>query len=312
MLTNRRGDDDDWDSGADRGTGGRRGAGGAGGRRLAGRAWSRGDRGRPAGGGGEHLAGRGRPRADTGDARADRRRRSASIELGIHAKQFNIRDGDRELVPVRFDHLPTDYPYTLMVPQNITEQVLLDRLEELGGTVHRPYVATGVTQSRGRSRGHAGQRRRDQGPVRRGRRRHEQHDPRPGRARVRQATTLAAELHPGRRPGGEWAADGRGLLFFSTAPACSWSRRCRTGRSGSSRRSTRRRSSRMSRIAQRLLDVRGPQRTTARVTEVIWGSRFRIHERVADRVPRRAGAAGRRRRPHAQPGRRPGHEPRPA
>src|SRR5436305_12410450 len=34
-----------------------------------------------------------------------------------------------------------------MVPQNITEQVLLDRLEELGGRVHRPYAATGVTQT---------------------------------------------------------------------------------------------------------------------------------------------------------------------
>jgi 2-polyprenyl-6-methoxyphenol hydroxylase-like FAD-dependent oxidoreductase len=34
--------------------------------------------------------------------------------------------------------------------------------------------------------------------------------------------------------------------------------------------------------AQRLLDTRGPHRTSVRVTEVIWGSRFRIHERVAD------------------------------
>jgi len=67
--------------------------------------------------------------------------------LGIQARQFSIRDGDRELVPVRFDRLPTEYPYTLMVPQNITEQVLLDRLEELGGRVHRPYVATGVSQT---------------------------------------------------------------------------------------------------------------------------------------------------------------------
>src|SRR6478672_2492557 len=64
--------------------------------------------------------------------------------LGIQAQEFSIRDGDRELVPVRFDRLPTEYPYTLMVPQNVTEQVLLDRLEELGGRVHRPYVATGV------------------------------------------------------------------------------------------------------------------------------------------------------------------------
>src|SRR4249919_2595106 len=67
--------------------------------------------------------------------------------LGIQAPQFSIRDGDRELVPVRFDRLPTEYPYTLMVPQNITEQVLLDRLEELGGSVHRPCVANGVTQT---------------------------------------------------------------------------------------------------------------------------------------------------------------------
>jgi 2-polyprenyl-6-methoxyphenol hydroxylase-like FAD-dependent oxidoreductase len=35
--------------------------------------------------------------------------------------------------------------------------------------------------------------------------------------------------------------------------------------------------------AQRLLNSRGPRRTTVRVTEVIWGSRFRIHERVADK-----------------------------
>src|SRR6266498_5017561 len=46
--------------------------------------------------------------------------------LGIHARQFSIRDGDRELVAVRFDRLSTEYRYTLMVPQNITEQVLLD------------------------------------------------------------------------------------------------------------------------------------------------------------------------------------------
>jgi 2-polyprenyl-6-methoxyphenol hydroxylase-like FAD-dependent oxidoreductase len=39
--------------------------------------------------------------------------------------------------------------------------------------------------------------------------------------------------------------------------------------------------------AQQLLDTRGPRSTPVTVTEVIWGSRFRIHERVADRY--RAG-----------------------
>ena len=40
-------------------------------------------------------------------------------------------------------------------------------------------------------------------------------------------------------------------------------------------------------FAQRLLDTRGPRRTAVTVTEVIWGYRFLIHERVADQY--RAG-----------------------
>jgi hypothetical protein len=31
--------------------------------------------------------------------------------LGIKAQQFSIRDGDGELVPVRFDRLSTEYPW---------------------------------------------------------------------------------------------------------------------------------------------------------------------------------------------------------
>ena len=33
---------------------------------------------------------------------------------------------------------------------------------------------------------------------------------------------------------------------------------------------------------QALLDERGPARRPDRVTEVLWGSRFRIHHRIAD------------------------------
>src|SRR5215213_8090327 len=67
--------------------------------------------------------------------------------LGIQAPEFSIREGDRALGSIRFDRLQTEYPYALMVPQNVTERVLLDRLEELGGGVHRPYVATGLSQT---------------------------------------------------------------------------------------------------------------------------------------------------------------------
>src|SRR3954465_3894678 len=40
---------------------------------------------------------------------------SMLVERGLQAQRFTIRDRDRVLVPIRFDKLPTRYPYTLMV-----------------------------------------------------------------------------------------------------------------------------------------------------------------------------------------------------
>ncbi|HEX4587147.1 MAG TPA: FAD-dependent monooxygenase [Mycobacterium sp.] len=68
------------------------------------------------------------------------------VKEGVPAPRFTIRDGARTLIPVDFSVLPTDYPYSLMVPQATTERLLLDRLTELGGTVIRPKVLTSVTQ----------------------------------------------------------------------------------------------------------------------------------------------------------------------
>lgn len=59
---------------------------------------------------------------------------------------FTVRDRDRTLASIRFDRLPTRYPYTLMLPQQVTEAVLLERLRELGGTVSRPYTVQRVRQ----------------------------------------------------------------------------------------------------------------------------------------------------------------------
>jgi 2-polyprenyl-6-methoxyphenol hydroxylase-like FAD-dependent oxidoreductase len=206
--------------------------------------------------------------------------------LGLQARQFSIRDGDSELIPVRFDRLPTEYPYTLMVPQNITEQVLLERLEELGGKVHRPYVATGVSQtaegaevtlesgetikaqyvvaadgmnSTIRDRAGLG------------------HD---GNGALSLSFTLADVRVAGGLPEDEV------LLFFSApgmlvvAPLPDGSFRLVAEVDEAPEQPD-------VAFAQRLLNSRGPRRTTAEVTEVIWGSRFRIHERVADRY--RAG-----------------------
>src|SRR4029453_13223829 len=60
------------------------------------------------------------------------------VKEGIQAPRFTIRDGRRTLIPVDFSVLPTEFPYSLMVPQATTERLLLDRLTELGGGVIRP------------------------------------------------------------------------------------------------------------------------------------------------------------------------------
>src|SRR5690242_12916577 len=46
---------------------------------------------------------------------------SALEERGIPAQRFTIRDRDRVLVPISFERLPTRYPFTLMVSQEVTE-----------------------------------------------------------------------------------------------------------------------------------------------------------------------------------------------
>jgi 2-polyprenyl-6-methoxyphenol hydroxylase-like FAD-dependent oxidoreductase len=203
-------------------------------------------------------------------------------ELGIHVRHFDIRDGDRTLVPVRFDSLRTDYQYALMVPQSITEQVLLDRLEELGGSVHRPYVATGLRQTAAGAEVTL-----DSGDV------------------IKARYVVAADgmnstirdlaglgydgddmlplsfaLADVRVEGG--LPEDQVLLYFSTpgmlvvAPLPDGSFRLVAEVDDAPEHPD-------VAYAQRLLNVRGPRRTTARVTEVIWGSRFRIHERVADK-----------------------------
>lgn len=60
------------------------------------------------------------------------------LSLGVIVPVFRIRDRDQVLATIDFSELETAYPFTLMCPQNLTEGILLRRLEEPGGTVHRP------------------------------------------------------------------------------------------------------------------------------------------------------------------------------
>jgi 2-polyprenyl-6-methoxyphenol hydroxylase-like FAD-dependent oxidoreductase len=63
---------------------------------------------------------------------------------GVRAHRFTIRDRDRTLVQVPFGHLPTAYPFTLMVSQAETEEVLRERLVQLGGDVRWNCAVTRV------------------------------------------------------------------------------------------------------------------------------------------------------------------------
>ncbi len=68
------------------------------------------------------------------------------VKEGVQAPVFSIRDRGRTLIPIDFAGLPTAYPYSLMVPQSTTERLLLQRLEELGGSVVRPTTVTAIAQ----------------------------------------------------------------------------------------------------------------------------------------------------------------------
>ncbi len=70
------------------------------------------------------------------------------VKEGVEAPLFTIRDRGRTLIPIDFSGLPTEYPYSLMVPQSTTERLLLDRLVELGGSVVRPKAVTAIAQDR--------------------------------------------------------------------------------------------------------------------------------------------------------------------
>ena len=52
---------------------------------------------------------------------------------GVVVPHFGVRDRDRLLLGVDFDGLPTTHPYTLMLPQDRTERILLGALHEQGG-----------------------------------------------------------------------------------------------------------------------------------------------------------------------------------
>lgn len=72
--------------------------------------------------------------------------------LGLKLDTFTIRDRDRALLKLGFESLPSPFPYLLMLPQNVTEAVLAERITELGGTIVRGVTAESIEQIPGGAR----------------------------------------------------------------------------------------------------------------------------------------------------------------
>jgi 2-polyprenyl-6-methoxyphenol hydroxylase-like FAD-dependent oxidoreductase len=204
----------------------------------------------------------------------------ALVERGLQARRFTIRDRDRVLVPIAFDGLPTPYPYTLMVSQAVTEGVLLRRLVELGGQVLRPRALVGLAQdadgasatlddgSRWRARYvvgadgmHSAVREQTGIPFSGG--------------SYGESFVLADVRLSGGVPSDEV------ILYFSpaglvvVAPLPDGVHRIvATVDEAPEQPSVT--------YVQALLDARGPESDPLRVHELLWGSRFRVHHRVAD------------------------------
>jgi 2-polyprenyl-6-methoxyphenol hydroxylase-like FAD-dependent oxidoreductase len=70
-------------------------------------------------------------------------------EASNHAQRIRIFSGDRDrnIATLHLDRLDTDFPYTVLQPQHVTEGILLARLRELGGHVHRPLRVSAISQS---------------------------------------------------------------------------------------------------------------------------------------------------------------------
>jgi 2-polyprenyl-6-methoxyphenol hydroxylase-like FAD-dependent oxidoreductase len=225
------------------------------------------------------------------------------VKEGVAAPVFSIRDRGRTLIPIDFSGLPTEYPYSLMVPQSTTERLLLERLEELGGSVMRPKTVTAIVQDPDGVTATF-----DDGGVIRARYavgadgirsivREHAHIGFEGGA-YEESFVLADVRLAGDAPADEvilfWATAGLTVvaplpdgIYRIVAPVADAPEEP------------------SAEFVQQLLDTRvGSSRLV--VTDVIWGSRFRIHHRVADTY-----RAGRRRRRGAcaQSRRWAGHEP---
>lgn len=65
---------------------------------------------------------------------------------GMALTRFAVRDRRHRMLTIDFAGLPSRYPFVLMLPQDVTERILRERLAALGGTVHRGVEALDIAK----------------------------------------------------------------------------------------------------------------------------------------------------------------------
>jgi 2-polyprenyl-6-methoxyphenol hydroxylase-like FAD-dependent oxidoreductase len=202
------------------------------------------------------------------------------VKRGVITPTFTVRDRDRVLMTVSFGELPTAHPYTLMIPQSVTEEVLLARLHALGGEVHRPYEVVGVDQDETgvtvtTATGETVRARQVVGA-----------DGMHSVVRERSGVGFTGDSYPQSFVLADvrmdWALPGDEVqLFFSAdglvvvAPLPGGRHRIVATADDAPEHPD-------AADLQALLDSRGPQTDPARIREVVWSSRFHVHHRIAD------------------------------
>ncbi|MFG2061813.1 FAD-dependent oxidoreductase [Micromonospora sp. NPDC048871] len=201
------------------------------------------------------------------------------VARGLPSRRITVRDRDRVLVTVPFDGLPSRHRYALTVSQSVTEQVLAEQLAEAGGEVLRPYRLTGLDLD-------------DAGALARF-----------DGATVRARWVIAADgMHSTVRTAAGIPFTGRAdTESFVLADVLMDSTMSREGASIFLARGgplvwvplpgdqvrlvatvTDPPAEPDAAYLQRILDERGPAARPDRVREVLWSSRFRQHQRVAE------------------------------
>ena len=201
---------------------------------------------------------------------------------GMPLQRFVVRDRDQALLRIGFERLPSKYRHILMIPQPSTEKILESLLREMGGEVERNTKAVAIQQE---ADGVAVEL---DGPE--------------GRKLIRSRFVVGADgMHSIVRQSTSIRFEGEayGESFVLADVRMDWP----LGRQevslcfspaglvvvaplpdGSFRIvATMDEAPETPGLddIQRLLDERGPKRSPARVREIVWSSRFRVHHRLA-------------------------------